>query len=245
MLAVSRKVGPILAIAAAAVFANTARADVLITASVDGGAPILLTINASDPPTALGTFSGGIGDIYTVGFASTGGTQTALRGDQVKVELFVTQVVSGNHTLTLLSSVSDFTAPPGPNVIASSSFSGTVAAGTTAQVDYAAYINDDNGLGHTDTLIVAGTTSASGGLTTAPLLPPVDGFINTTETPAYSLTMVETFHTHARGATVNTAATTSVLQVSAVPEPSTVALAIAGLPMLIGGAWLRKRRAHA
>jgi len=30
-----------------------------------------------------------------------------------------------------------------------------------------------------------------------------------------------------------------------VPEPGTIALALTGLPLLVGGAWLRRRRAHA
>lgn len=46
-------------------------------------------------------------------------------------------------------------------------------------------------------------------------------------------------------ATTSSNLTFQPIAVPAVPEPGTIALALTGLPLLVGGAWLRRRRAHA
>jgi len=239
----------ILAVALAATLGSTARADTLITASVDGGGPILLTSNGTDPtPGALAAFSGTIpGGIFSVSLLATSGGESSPppEGHQGTSKLTVTQLVTGIHTIRIITSVNNYTQPSG-SATASSSESGTVGSNTNGSLTYNAYLNNSNVLGAETTLIASGTASANttaGGTST--LSPDINGSTVLTATPLYSLTMDELITLNGKNQSINSVGNTSVVGIAAVPEPGTVALALTGLPMLIGGAWLRRRRTHA
>jgi hypothetical protein len=237
----------IVAIALAVTLGSTARADVIIEASVDGGAFVTLTSNASNPsgPASV-SFTGPIpgGVFNVVGSIAVTGTQGSPppTGNQGTSKLTITQQVSGTHTLEIITSVNNYTQPSGP-ATASSSETGTVGTATNGSIAYNAYQSNTNTLGAKTNLIVTGTQSAdttSGGTST--LAPPNKGSTTLTVTTPYSLTMDELITLHGAGQTINATGNTSVVGTTVVPEPGTVALALTGLPMLIGGVWLRRRR---
>jgi len=238
----------IVAIAAVAMLSSTARADVLIEASVDGGAFVSLASNGSDPtPGALAVFSGTVpGGVFSVSLLATSGGESSPppEAHQGTSKLTVTQLVGGSHTIRIITSVNNYTLPAGL-ATASSSETGTVGSATNGSLTYNAYQSNTNalGLGGETTLIASGTATANttaGGTST--LSPGINGSTGLTTVPLYSLTMDELITLNGLGQSLNSVGNTSV--VTAVPEPATIALALAGLPLLVGGAWLRRRRAQ-
>jgi hypothetical protein len=218
--------------------ANQARADLVIKASVDGGAFTTLQFQASSP---AGTFSAGpIFNLITAAgpFAITLDSLTGTNGSPsnlMSAELNITNFSTATHTLRLLFSINNYSLPAGSPVNMFSQAGGDFGLGTTLAFSDQAYFDSTNALGSTP----AGSTN---GVQNAVF----NGFSFDTGTAVgsyaksgqYSLTDIETYTLSALGS----AHATDSIQVVAVPEPASIALLVAGVPV-VGLLWARRRKA--
>ena len=152
---------------------------------------------------------------------------------------------SGATTIEIVASANDFTAPvTPPDLLAISGvtaqFLSTTVNGNTADISYSAYVDTANAL----SISGVGTVIGSGGPTT---ITAPGGNVNlsdseliTSLSAKYALNLVLT-------AVLNNGGTNRIdldgtLEITPTPAPAGLVLAIAGLPILGGFGWLRRRK---
>lgn len=220
--------------------ASSARADLQVTLQEDGGAVVTVIDVPSgtsgtygSPPIVFGDFT-----VNQLGASSNSpGTPTLSKELSSTVDL--TNNSSASHTLTIMVTDVGFTAPNnGFPIVYRSNFSPTVAVGGTGQTGtFQGYVDPNNA--------PFGTTTTSGPQ-------PLD------------LSSVGAFSSSATGSFTNSGGTYSVsskttlvfagngdinystsIILSPTPEPGTMAMAVAGLPLVGLVTWLRRRRTAA
>jgi len=197
---------------------------------VNGGA---ITVVDTEADFSTVTYTGTYGDFSVKvfgGSSDNGATLSDLLDSTTSVE----NTTGGTKTLNLWITQSNYTLPVGAVLGVSSSLGGSVSLGTLGGTDiFQAYADKNNNL--------FGTTDYTNGPQSATF----NGSSYDTGTAAglfnnsngvYSLTSDVTFVLSGGKANYS-----SEVDVTAVPEPGTVALALTGLPIL-GLLWARRRR---
>jgi hypothetical protein len=214
---------------------QSARATLALAWAEDGGAR---TTVVSVPSFTPGSFSGTVGD-FTVTLFGGSATNGASLSSLLSSAVSVTNNSSAQHTLHLWVTETDYTLPTSPPpLIVESGLGGTVNPGTVGLSGiFQAWADRNNNLFGTGDFTngpqngtQTGTTFDTGSAT---------GTFTRLAT-SYSLTSEANF-TLSGGATVNYS---DHVNVTAVPEPATIATAVCGLPIL-GLFWTRRRRQRA
>jgi len=216
--------------------APQARADLEIQASVDGGAFTTLTFAPSVP---AGSFNAGPIFNVVVGAGPFVITLDSLAGvngstsNLMSAELVVVNTGSTSHTLQLKFSINNYSLPSGSPLTMASQAGGDTPGGLTSFTDEA-YFDAANVLGSTpgtnnglQTGIFDGNSFDTGTKTGS-----------FARTGSFSLTDIETYVLSGN----SSAHATDSITVTAVPEPASIGMLIAGVPVL-GMLWARRRRA--
>jgi len=186
---------------------------------------------------------------------TVGGTNLDLSSNEQISTTF--GAAGGTHTIQIVLSQTDFTAPTGNPLTLSSSAGGSFAyvAGINPLATQSVSSTYQGFLDNTNTLFgqpVAGSTPSQlasatrTGVGTSPLVYVPGTSINTTVpggTSMFSLTDVLSFtFTLGAGSGQATANVSASSTVTAAPAPAGLILALTGLPVFSVGAWLRRRR---
>ncbi len=219
---------------------SQARADLIISlqeAGVNGGAITTFASTATDFSSVSKT--GTYGD-FTVTIFGGSSDNAATMSDILSSTTSVQNsnlLTSGEHTLVLYVTQTNYTLPTGPKLNVQSSLGGSINQGTLGLTGvfqaYADKNNNANGTGDfsngpqnaNQTGSSYDTGSANG--------------LFTRGSGSYSLTSVITFDLSA-GGKANFSSQENVTQA---PAPAAVVLALVGMPFLGVGAWWRRRKA--
>jgi hypothetical protein len=207
--------------------AAPARATFELSLQEDGGAITQVATGADFTPL---TFSGTFGDFAVTFFGATS-TNSATLSDIMSSTTTVLNSSGMTHTLAFYVSQQDFTLPTSTSLNVESGLGGSLVAGT-----YQAYADQNNNLN--------GTSDFTNGLQTATLIGATfatgsaNGLFTRIAGSPYSLTSVATF---TLDGSVSTTFADNV-NVTAVPAPAGMVLALTSLPFLGIGAWLRRRK---
>jgi hypothetical protein len=197
------------------------------TSSTVNGTPI--SSNAAMYSGAVGNFSVDI----SVGSSNSPGTN--YRGITQEGTVQITNNGSTTETLSILVSANGFTSPMSPPPLyVTDTVSGSVASGTmsgTAQ-GFTSYSNNLGAEDFASSLLTFGPTPGGQSFSQNGS---VYGF---SPTSAYSMTFVETFTLSAGGTITLTGGNVETIM----PEPSSMMAALAAMPFLAMGAWLRRRK---
>jgi len=201
-------------------------------AGVNGGAITQVATGGDFTPLQ---FSGTYGDFSVTFFGATS-TNGASLSDIMSSTTTIVNLNGSSRTLTMYVSQTNFTLPTGPKLNVESGQSGTLTSGTVVLANqfqaYADAGNSINGIGGftngAQTATQTGSTFDTGS---------ANGLF-TRGSGSYSLTTVSTLNLSG-GAILNLS---NHENVTPVPVPAGVVLAISGLPFLGIGAWLRRRK---
>jgi hypothetical protein len=228
-----------LAMVALVGMSSTARADIILTL-VDSGNPggsFGPSTIASGSPTAGGgagisstAFSGQFGDfLYSSALAGESQGGSPLTAEAVSTSLNIQNTTGATHTLTITIQDTGFTSPTAPPPVSlTSSFSGTT----------------NNGLGSAtfQSSVVTLGANSPGPQVVNPLGLSFNntafGTVTSTGVAPYSIFQTLTI-TLTAGEKINFTGRTDLV---ATPEPATLAMAAAALPVLGIGMFLRRRR---
>jgi hypothetical protein len=192
------------------------------------------TLGATDFTSA--TFTGTYGD-FTLTILGASSDNGATLSDLLSATVSLKNNNASSKTLTIYASQTNFTLPTGTPLGVESGLSGTVNSGTfSGSGDFQAYADKNNNLlGMSDFTngsqsgAFNGSTFDTGSAT---------GLFNRTAGSPYSLTSVATF-TVSGGGQGNFS---DHINVTPIPAPAGVVLALTAMPILSIGAWLRRRK---
>jgi hypothetical protein len=229
-----RVLRPGLAVLALLLATSSSRASIVIglqEAGVNGGA---ITTVATGADFTSASFTGTYGDFHVqvVGGASDNGADLS---DLLSSTTSVTNTSSGEHTLHIYVSQTDYTLPASTILAVESGMSGTVNSGTVnlnnifqafADAGNNQYGTGDfsNGL---QSAVASGSTFDTG-----------SAFGKFTRNGNYSMTTEVNFDLSGGGK----ANYSDHVNVTPTPAPAGVVLALTGLPVLGVGGWLRRRK---
>jgi archaellum component FlaG (FlaF/FlaG flagellin family) len=228
-------------IAAAALIGSASQSDAAFQLAIqeDGvnlGAGVgVAFVVASGPDFTPISVSGTFGD-FTVTFFGSTSTNNATLSSLLSSTTSVTNNSGAAHTLRLIVTQTNFTLPTGPGLNVESGMGGTVNIGVLGPLGvFQAYADKNNnafGMGdftngpQNDTQL--GSTFDTGS---------ANGLFIRNATP-FSVTSVAKL-TMSGGGNVNYS---NHVNLTAVPAPAGVVMALTGLPVLSIGAWLRRRK---
>jgi len=211
-------------------------------AGVNGGNVTQIGTIGADFTSA--SFSGTYGDFTLTIFGAASHNGVTL-SDLLSASVTVANNdLSGGHTLILYASQNNYTLPAGSPLRVESGMSGTVNSGTISGTGvFQAYADKNNNLLATGTPTggAAITDFTNGPQTAIPTGSTFDtgSAVGTfARTGMYSVTSRATFVVSAGGS----GNFSSHVNLTAVPAPAGVVLALAGLPCLGIGAWVRRRK---
>jgi len=220
------------------VCASVARADFVVSASVDGGAPSVI----ADDPVSAGPvlFNGPLGafnvTIFGADSNSPGGASLA---DEFSASVEIQNTGSTSHTLEFFIGSQGFTLPvTPPSLTLLSHISGTVAVGSASNsLSFTSCVDPTNSTSPCPSAIESGTGTP--GITTA------GSFANDQSATIASLAATysigeDLFVDLGAGAQINFSASTTLTP--AVPEPVSVGWMAGGI-VLLAGIYKRARRA--
>jgi len=246
--------GVVCSLAMLAFEGREARAGIVITMSINGGAPIdlapFVTPLATDPGqlnnygtvdlTGLNTLLAGAGSAYQ--FSALGGSSNwagAPSGGSLALTggILIPAGVGGSTVLTLTETESGFTSPSGPSGALSSSSTGNFSdAGPGNSHDANSSFNAVTTPTYTVASTKTGTDPETGASSAG-----IPAFV----TP-YTLNNFISFHLTPSGSSTPTDSFGVAASVTAVPEPASVVTMLIGLPLsLVGLARLCRHRARA
>jgi hypothetical protein len=233
---------------------TSARADFAINAYVDGQQETLSTTPAGTN-NAFGFIGATTGDgLFTMNITSntnwSGTPLSALMSDSNNITVTANFGGGTPHTLTVVISENDWKAPASAPLLLSSSAGGSIGSTggafslTATNQGFVDTSNTLPGLSPGGTATPISNASASlGGTGTASLYYTPSPSTNTAPGGVpFTLTEVFTFTTSSVGVPGNSVSISGTVSVAAVPEPSTLLSALAGVPTLGMGVWLRRRR---
>jgi hypothetical protein len=167
------------------------------------------------------TFGGSFGSFFVQVTTGSSNSASATEPAQITINnLSITGASSSTLTLTL-TDTSFVVPPPGPALMQSQLSTTQIPQGTT--VTYQSFVHGSPG-----TLL--SLNSVDGDV--------VFDLMTVPSTP-YTLSSISTFALGAAG----TVQTTGITQLSAVPAPAGLVIALTGMPVLGVGTWLRRRKA--
>jgi hypothetical protein len=228
-----RRFPVLIALVAAVAFfctATPARADLEIALSEDAGAKVVVGTAASF--TAV-SFTGTFGDFSVKvfgGSSDNGATLSDLLGSNTSVK----NLSGATHTLHLWVTQTDYTLPAGTPLIVESGLGGSVNIPTLTMTNiFQAWADKNNNLFGTSDFTNGPQTATPSGST----FDTGSAFGLFTRTGNYSVTSVANFELTG-GAQANFS---DHVNLTPTPEPATLAMLLAGMPVL-GFGWLRARR---
>jgi hypothetical protein len=224
---------PLLATALLLGAASSARADLEIALAEDGGPAF--TVVAKGASFTSASFTGTFGDFTVTIFGAASDNGAAL-SDLLSADVKVTNNSGAAHTLHFFATQDGYSLPAGSPLMVEAGLAGTLNTGLMTLTDvFQAWADANNGLfaipgtfttGKQDATM-NGSTFDTGSAT---------GLFN--RTGNYSVTS-EVNYELSGGGSANFS--THVNLTPAVPAPAGILLAIAGLPCLGVGTWLRRR----
>jgi len=241
-----RKLANLAGMAAMAALGLTmsAKADLIITAQQTGMGVVGPTTVATGSPTdgaGTGVVYNPSADIFFGNFriqgVSVSETQTATLSQVLSSTLTITNMDSVAHTLTVMISATNFTAPTTPpDVLLRESIGGTTPAINSGAGNAISFVSKAGAAPAAPTLTPDITGNSLGYASNATQL------ITSGLSAPYTIMQTYVITLNA-GSELQFTGRTNL--VSAVPEPATVAMALTALPILGLGAWVRRRRARA
>lgn len=238
-----------MALAAAVLLAAppSARANITIQISTDGGA----TFDAGGSGVGSAFDTATFGTVTILVTATSNQPANSPNAQIQQVQIDTNNSGSSAQSLALVVRISDqsFTLPVGPSTL-SSSFSGTTGPNVTAPgATFQSTVDYSNTLfGGLPGIVTPGPTDSPGPQTVIiPNIPSgTQGFnatatVHTNATPNFSLSNEFTLANLTIGA-ASSLQLTGTTNLSAVPAPATMVLALGSLPLLGFGGWLRRRK---
>jgi hypothetical protein len=180
----------------------------------------------------------------------SGTPSAALMSNNSNISVIQNFSESMPHTLTVVISENGWTAPASAPLILSSSAGGAIGS-TGGAFDLTAtnqgFVDTSNALaglnpGGTSTPIANASASISGTGTASLVYTPSPSTNTAPGGVPFTLTQVFTFTSSNAGTIGNSVNISGSVSVSAVPEPSSLLSALAGVPVLGMGVWVRRRR---
>jgi hypothetical protein len=217
---------------------SSARADLILQAGLNGG-PLTTLADVTGSPTTPGGVTGSVASAtvgsYTITTYSGSETQTSSLTQLLSSTLRIVNTGTSSGTLNLVITGTAFTSPTG-TVRVSSSLGGSAGpiSGTSDTVTYTTQVPAGTSIGTASATL--GTTSGTEAYTAVPTLNTTVGGL----TAPYSLAQLVNISLTGSGDTAQFTATTNL---TAIPEPSTMALACLGALGFIGYS-LRRRKAQ-
>jgi hypothetical protein len=217
-----------------------ARADLEVSLSEDGGAPVVVTKAASF--TAAG-FNGIFGDFEVdfFGAVSKNGALSYLMTSTTSLM----NLDMKKHELTISVTQDGYSLPVGPMLDMTSHIGGTVTTGGAGQaLTFQSYANNNNGLFNTVGATTTGPQSPNVSVSrTSYDSEPDPSVLFARTTSMYSVTTTNAI-TLVAGGTLNFATSTTLAN-AATPAPAGLILVLTALPALGVGGWLRRRHRKA
>jgi len=215
----------------------SARASFSLYLQEDGGGFVLKDTQADFTGVS---FNGTFGD-FKIQFLGGSSDNTGTPSDLLTGVTSIKNLSGNTHTLSIWVNQTNYTLPTGTPLIVESGMAATINSGTLKLTDiFQAYADTNNG-----TPLTTGTSDFTNGPQDATKTGSTadtgsaTGLFNRTNTN-YSLTSVSNFELSG-GGQINSS---SHVNVSAVPAPAGVVLALSSLPFLGIGTWLRRRKAN-
>jgi hypothetical protein len=231
-----------LAIVATLVTGSIARADIIVTFQEDSGLVTTQTVALGSPLTPGGTFFNPGGPAQVFGDFSIAGVslteaQTSPKSEILSATVSVTNNGLASHTLTATVQATGFTLPTAPpGILVSEHIGGTApttpGGGAGNLLSFSSQVDTQSPASTLSPDITTGLGFAQDGTQTiatgVPSVPPFYSILQ-----SFSITLNPGANLQVTGRT----------DLTAVPEPASVAMALTGLP-IIGLLWaLRRRRA--
>jgi len=227
--------GAVLAVAIALLCSEKfARADLVITVQEDSGKTKTFTVTGS-PTSDLATSLGVINTpdfkiVNLAGEANQTPGVASLNGSNTSITL-TDKGSAGPHVLHITITGTGYTNPTAP-VTVSSQIGGSVGLANTGDtLTFQSFVPSGNGLGAQNPTV---TTAKSYQNTINPTL-------STQPTGTYSIEQTIDIKLITTGDNLNFSSTTDLTAVA--PAPAGIILALTGLPSLLFGAWVRRRKA--
>jgi hypothetical protein len=227
------------------------RADLEVFLQEDAGPKVLVADNPVDfDPLGVG-YNGYFGPggtsktsgDFLINFFGAASTNAASESDLMSSTTSIKNLASKSHTLTIYVSQDDYSLPgsAGSTLVMTSHIGGTVMTGGVGQtLTFQSYSNNSNGLFDTTGATTTGPQSPVVSVThssydsepdPSTLFARTSGLYSVTTSNAITLVV---------GGTLNFA-TTTTLELSAIPAPAGLVLALTAVPALAVGGWLRRR----